>query len=217
MSARPAIDAPAAPVRGTRVFTLERQEYGPDADPVSSLWGLGVCRTVTQVNGRNFYFYTGGFPCPAKGATHRRLLVEWRQWLAELQCDHHVWLLVHDEDPAGWGLVRPLQPSPLAVRTERHGLDRFERDQRFLRAVQNVAERYRLERREDEDGGVVVTVQGGSKPYEVRVRLDWSEPPACTCPDAVHRRPLHGGFCKHVVAVLLRWPDLRCQLLGAIL
>ena len=80
-----------------------------------------------------------------------------------------------------------------------------------------MAERYRLERREDEDGGVVVTVQGGSKPYEVRVRLDWSEPPACTCPDAVHRRPLHGGFCKHVVAVLLRWPDLRCQLLGAIL
>ena len=70
---------------------------------------------------------------------------------------------------------------------------------------------------EGDGGEVVVTVRGGAQPYEVRVLPDGFVPPSCSCPDAIHRRPLHGGFCKHAVAVLLRWPDLRHQLLSAIL
>jgi hypothetical protein len=197
-----------------RVFALDRREYGTDRGPLSNLWPLGTCHTLAQVNSRSFYHY-------ADGVTGRRLVVEWRQWLSRLQRDHHVWLLESETSSIGWRLLHPLQPDPAAgvatMTTVQDGLDRFERDQRFQRAVQQVARSYQLSRRDDEEGSVVVAVQGGAQPYVVRVLSDWSEPPACSCPDAIHRRPLHGGFCKHTVAVLLRWPDLRCQLLSAIL
>lgn len=193
------------------MFTLEAAEYALDDNP-THLWCLGSCHTITQVNGRSFYFY-------AQGHTGRRLRVEWRQWLAELQRLHWVWLLESDTCRKGWQLLRPPQLDPLAavLTDDLGGLDRLERDQRFQRAVQQVLGRYRLERREDEAGVVCIRVEGGAEPYEVTLRLDWSHPPACSCPDAIHRRPVHGGFCKHTVAVLLRWPDLRCQLLTAIL
>jgi hypothetical protein len=210
MSSRPVIDAPATPVKGMQVFTLAHR-YGTDRGPCSNYWPLGDCYRVHTVNGRSFYWRA------AKDFRGRRLLVEWTQWLSELQRSRHVWLLDPEPSAMGWQMLRPPQPAPLSMATALDGLDRFERDQRFQRAVQQVARSYTLDRRDDPDGSVVVAVQGGARPYEVSVLADGSEPPACSCPDAVHRRPLHGGFCKHTVAVLLRWPDLRHQLLAAIL
>ena len=210
MSPRTTIAPPPAPVKGMCVFTLECQ-YGTERGPCSSHWVLGDCYRIHTVNGRSFYWRA------AKDFTGRRLLVEWTQWLSELQRSRHAWLLDPEPAAAGWRLLRPPHPDPMSMTTALDGLDRFERDQRFQRAVQQVARNYQLSRCDDEDGTVVVAVQGGAKPYKVRVLPDWSEPPACSCPDAIHRRPLHGGFCKPTVAVLLRWPDLRCQLLSAIL
>ena len=213
MAQRPTIAAPLAPQRGMRVFTLDRREYSAQDYP-TRLWGLGTCHAVSLANGRSFYTY-------ADGRKQRRLLVEWTQWLSGLQRDHWVWLLDSDTSPAGWQLLCPLRPAPLAgagtVAAVVGGTDRRECDQRFQRAVRQVLAHYQLERGEDDDGAAVVSVCGGGQPYLVRVRLDGAEPPACTCPAAIHRRPLHGGFCKHTVAVLMRWPDLRCQLLRAIL
>ncbi len=55
----------------------------------------------------------------------------------------------------------------------------------------------------------VFNVVGGGAPYIVSVDVDWQQVPTCTCPD--HRRS--GGFCKHVIGVLLKTDELRCQLL----
>ncbi len=196
-----------------RVFALDRSEYQCDDHPLR-LWCLGTCHSITQVNGRSFYAY-------AKGRRQRRLRVEWRQWLARLQRGARLWLLRSERDPAGWQQLRALQPDPMdqagAMAGVSGGLDQFEIDQRMQRALRQVLPRYQLVRSDRADGLVVVEVSGGAQPYEVRAPAAWSEPPQCSCPDALHRRPLHGGFCKHALAVLLRWPDLRCQLLDAIL
>ena len=77
------------------------------------------------------------------------------------------------------------------------------RELRMLRAANDVLKNYRFE---TNDAGEV-EVTGGSKPYTVTVRPDWSERPHCTCPD--HKRTSHGGFCKHVIAVLLRDDAIR--------
>ncbi len=213
----PVIDPPAAPGKGMCLFTLEREGREPEPRSPTQLWALGTSHTITEVNGRSFYFYAGGFPGPCAAGAGRRLLVEWRQWLSELQVGHHLWLLGPEPRSTGWRMLRPIQPQPMAMTTSLQALDRFERDQRFRRAVQQVAQRYQLERVDEPSGAVVITVTGGSRPYTVQLRPDGVEPPACTCPDAIHRVELHGGFCKHVVAALLRWPDLRHQLLAAIL
>ncbi len=211
MPARPPMDAPVAPLRGALLFSLPRRDYGPESDPCSNLWPLGDTFRISQVNGRSFYWRA------SKAHSGRRLLVEWPQWLSELQRTRHLWWLDPEPAPRGWHLLRSLEPAPMAMSTPLQALDRFERDQRFRRAVQQVAQRYQLERSDDDQGAVRITVTGGSRPYTVQLRPDGVEPPACTCPDAIHRVELHGGFCKHVVAALLRWPDLRHQLLAAIL
>jgi hypothetical protein len=197
-----------------RLFTLLRRHYGPEADPVSGTWGLGNCHTLVVVNRRSFYWRS-------KSDRGRRLLVEWRAWLGELQRHRWVWWLPRDDDPVGWRLLNPVQAAPLAMQAgvlyPADAMSRYECDQRFQRAVKQVLATYRLDRADTPDGAVRISVRGPASAWEVRVRLDGSEPPACTCPDAIHRRPMHGGFCKHTVAALLTWPDLRCQLLTAIL
>jgi len=198
------------------LFTLERDGLDPVTRSPTQLWALGTSHTITKVNGRSFYFYAGGFQGPCRPGAGRRLLVEWRQWLSELQREHHLWLLEPEPRSTGWQRIRSSQPQPLAMATPVQALDRFERDQRFRRAVHQVAQNYRLDRA-DCDQGVSITVTGGRQPYTVQLDLHGAQPPACTCPDAIHRVDLHGGFCKHVVAALLRWPDLRHQLLAAIL
>ncbi len=96
-------------------------------------------------------------------------------------------------------------------------IDVTARDQRYLRAAEDVIRRYTLDRAEDDDGVAVFTINGGTRPYTVQVFPDWSATPTCTCPDAVHRAELTGGFCKHVIAVPLKHDDLRYQLLDVML
>ena len=96
-------------------------------------------------------------------------------------------------------------------------MDLFARDQRMLRAAQEVSKRYEIE----ETGGgnpVCFRVAHGKTEYAVGVTLDWSEPASCTCPDAVYRaRNCNRGFCKHIIAVLMKDKRLSCQLLDLIL
>jgi hypothetical protein len=206
------VDPPDHPQKGLRIFTLLKEEHGEHVHPLDR-WCLGTCHTVARVNRRSFYLY-------ADGHTTRRLRVEWRQWLAQLQADRWAWLLWSEESPGGWQPLRPPPPDPLAMnhtwRMAEGGLNRHALDQRRQRAVDQVLGHYRLDRQEDGER-IVFTLEGGDRTYRVIARPDWAVPPRCDCPDATRRADLHGGFCKHVIAVLLRWPDLRGQLLDALL
>lgn len=211
MSPRQPIDLPDRPARGLRIFTLRKDEHPPATNPTAR-WCLGVCYSIARVNGRSFYVYNDGL-------TVRRLLVEWRQWLTELQRTAWTWLLVSETDRRGWRRLRELPANPVFGATVPGGAVSCGltlRDQRFSRARQQILARYRMDR-VDVDGQAIITLEGGAEPYEVVTRLDGSEPPVCSCPDAVHRQTLHGGFCKHAIGALLSWPDLRGQLLPAIL
>ena len=94
------------------------------------------------------------------------------------------------------------------------------RDQRFLRAAGDVLKRYRLKRCETTipDEPVCVEVIGGDEDYVVTVSPQWAWPPACTCPDARRlARKQNAGYCKHIIAVLLKEKDLHHQLLELLL
>lgn len=93
------------------------------------------------------------------------------------------------------------------------------RDDRFFRAAYTVLEHYRIRRRPElEDGFVVFDICGGTSDYVVRIQPEWKCPPACSCPDAEKRaRESTRGYCKHIIAVLLREKEFGCQLLEAFL
>lgn len=96
----------------------------------------------------------------------------------------------------------------------------YARDLRMVRGSKDVLKNYRIER--DPEGEstseIVFTVSGGQKPYRVCIDPEWQKAPGCTCPDAEKRAlELNGGFCKHIIAVLLKEEEFRCQLLDIIL
>ncbi len=88
------------------------------------------------------------------------------------------------------------------------------RDARVLRAAKDVLATYTFDSLPPLEPGARALrfeVRGGSRPYVVTVDPEWGAPPRCTCPD--HARSSNGGYCKHVIGVLLRDDALRCQLL----
>ena len=93
------------------------------------------------------------------------------------------------------------------------------RDDRFFRAAYTVLKNYRITRRPElEDGFVVFDVVGGTSDYVVKIHPEWSVGPQCSCPDAEKRaRENARGYCKHIIAVLLRDKEFSCQLLEAFL
>lgn len=93
------------------------------------------------------------------------------------------------------------------------------RDDRFFRAAYTVLGRYRITKRpEPEEGFAVYDIRGGSSDYVVRIHPEWRTPPQCSCPDAQKRaRENARGYCKHIIAVLLRDREFSCQLLEAFL
>ena len=96
------------------------------------------------------------------------------------------------------------------------------RDLRFLRAADTVLKKYELTRTDDTLGDhpvCVVAITGGRKTYEVKFHTDWSKRPTCSCPDMKRSGGASsaGGFCKHAIASALKWEDLRCQLLDALI
>ena len=93
------------------------------------------------------------------------------------------------------------------------------RDDRFFRAAYTVLENYRIRKRPQlEDGFVVFDIFGGTSDYVVRIHPEWMISPTCSCPDAEKRaRESTRGYCKHIIAVLLREKEFSCQLLEAFL
>jgi uncharacterized Zn finger protein len=104
-------------------------------------------------------------------------------------------------------------------KTEIVTIDLAARDARFLRAAADVLKKYKITRRAAlEEGRAVFDVSGGQQPYVVTVHPEWAADPACTCPDAAKRAKIFsGGYCKHIMAVLLSNDDLRGQLLEVFL
>lgn len=94
-------------------------------------------------------------------------------------------------------------------------IDIYARDLRMIRAAGDVAKKYGIGRQAGiVKGRTCFDISGGQKPYVVGIDADWKERPSCTCPDA-EKRALNqnGGFCKHIIAVLLKEKEFRCQLL----
>lgn len=159
-------------------------------------WCHGVGYRIARVTGRTF-------TVAGRGGMLRRPPVEWPAWLAERfakgrVCLDGVWLTA---------------PDPWGVRDDMD-IDVTARERRLAKAVREVAKSYRI----TEAPGGRFSVTGGQRDYEVVVHRDWSAPATCTCPDAVRGgADAAGGCCKHVIAVLLQDPDLRCQLLDVLL
>lgn len=94
------------------------------------------------------------------------------------------------------------------------------RDLRFLRAASEVVKRYRFHRSMDggHDEPIRIEVLGGSEDYVVTVHPRWAQNPTCSCPDASRlAKEQNAGYCKHIIAVLLREKDLQYQLLEILL
>ena len=85
------------------------------------------------------------------------------------------------------------------------------RDIRILRAAREVLAHYDFHPLSTEGPLRRIEVRGGTAPWVVTVHDTWGEEPRCTCPDAAR----HGGrgYCKHIIALLLRDDVVRCQLL----
>ena len=92
------------------------------------------------------------------------------------------------------------------------------RDQRIGRAARQVLKAYTIEPTGEAGGQAHFEISGGDSDYTVSVWKDWSAPPGCSCPDAAHwARDRNGGFCKHIIAVLMKEEELQCQLLDLLL
>ncbi len=95
----------------------------------------------------------------------------------------------------------------------------YPRESRMLRAIRDVQKKYTI----TETTGVdqferEFKLTGGQSPYKVRVWEGWELAPTCTCPDHYQRAAAStGGYCKHIIAVLLSNEKLRCQLLDLFL
>lgn len=88
------------------------------------------------------------------------------------------------------------------------------RDTRIARATEQVLARYTITPEGDDAGWRVFRVEGGSRPYKVRIHPAWASDPTCSCPDASDLGgSMNRGYCKHLIAVLRRERDLSYQLL----
>jgi uncharacterized Zn finger protein len=97
---------------------------------------------------------------------------------------------------------------------KRNPIDPFTRDSRLSRA-ESVLTKYNISTNNSKIGSsAVFTISGGTKPYVVTIDLQWKTSPRCTCPDASQRAKAgNAGLCKHIIAVLLKNPELSYQLL----
>ncbi len=94
-------------------------------------------------------------------------------------------------------------------------IDLYARDMRMVRAAGDVTKKYSISRSNNaESNKVWFEIKGGTKPYVVGIHPEWKDRPNCSCPDAAQRAlTQNGGFCKHIIAVLLKEQDFKCQLL----
>jgi len=91
---------------------------------------------------------------------------------------------------------------------------------RIFRAVRDVLKGYRIGPAVAEEGGLLAhdVTKPGQPPYRVKLDPQWRFGPQCSCPDWLRVRDgARGGFCKHVVAVLLQSDEHRHQLVELLL
>jgi len=112
--------------------------------------------------------------------------------------------------PAPQVRTLPHPTSPARARINRMtaaGASVSQRTQRILSAATEVW----TECETTELGPGHFCVREGARSFDVHICAEWSADPRCTCAEA--RRSDFQGFCRHTVALLLREPHLRCQLL----
>ncbi len=187
------IEPPPRPIRGQKFWVQ-----------TGTHWSMGESYSVQRVNSRSFYV-------SSHGRVERRLLCEWHQWLDERFAQGTLFLF-----------FQPVTPPPRLFDTGADPmtdvtLDLHARDQRFLRAAEDVLEHYTITRTDGPGDRAEFHITGGTRAYTVVIAGDWSALPACDCPDAQQNREVTGGFCKHVIATLLSHDALRHQLLDVIL
>ncbi|HOT27187.1 MAG TPA: SWIM zinc finger domain-containing protein [Candidatus Ozemobacteraceae bacterium] len=100
-----------------------------------------------------------------------------------------------------------------------HEIDLYSREVRVIRAARDVLAKYAYGQPvAGPDGRLTFRVTGGTKPYEVTIDPAWLLQPACTCPDAENRAKTHtGGFCKHIIALMIKDARFQAQLLDLFL
>ena len=117
------------------------------------------------------------------------------------------------------------QRSSIAPSRVKVDIDVTQRELRLQRAAKEVLARYSITQQgpdRERPGQLDFDIEGTNRfgkrvHYEVTVRADWRETPSCTCIDYRENGHLHGGFCKHIIAVLLSNRELQHQLLDFLL
>ena len=142
---------------------------------------------------------------------------EWPRWLLERSREGPVQVDGHSMTPPSPAPLGPWGPPDRDERSSAMDLDA--RDARIFRAVRDVLKGYRIGPPVLETGLVVHEVtKPGQPPYHVKLDPAWRLGPQCSCPDWKRvAEGVRGGYCKHVVAVLLQSDDHRHQLLDLLL
>ncbi len=197
--------APSAPRKGLDVFIGE----------VTPKWWERRHFRVTRVTSQSFYVRDDSGARPK-----RHDLADWLPWLVERGREGP---LVIDGQ-----LMRPPSAAPFfpgdpgALPSAGQGSDENgARDRRVLGAVREVLSTFTIKRRPDSPEGLEIyrfTRRGWSAWYTVEVDPAWQVEPTCTCLDQQRQQRKRAGVvCRHVVAVLLKFPEHRHQLIDLLL
>ena len=165
-------------------------------------WAAWQRWRVSRVNSRSFYV-------TSNGQQERFLLVEWDSWLMSLA---RTGRLMIDGHP-----VQVPDGGPFGGHSPTGGSTGGSDPVALLRLGRVLKRRTELVREPDpsDSGQVVIRPEGPRPRWQIVLRLDWTEPPACSCHTSEH--PPRHGLCEHAVAACLSWDDLRCQLVDLLL
>jgi|GEM_PF-1170149 len=153
---------------------------------------------------------------------------EWARWLLERSREGPVQVDGHPIEPPTEAPLGPgLAALPPADDEGSQIMELEARDARIFRAVRDVVKGYAIgpadnacpEQGRGAEGLLAFAVtKPGHGPYTVKLDPAWRLGPQCSCPDWLRVRDgERGGFCKHVVAVLLTSDEHRHQLVDLLL
>lgn len=193
------VECPERPEKGTCFWV-----------PEPNMVFAGMAFTVTRVNGRSFYVYS-------QGKTSRYLRPEWTTWVKSLfrlgdgvELNGHPVKWPDDFDPADF--VAPGNKETLVLR-----------ENRLKDARERVLPHYFIHKDFDRNGVErhrLTGLESGNKGdnQSVTILKDWSSEPFCTCVDSLWNIDTDAGpFCKHLLAILMKFEHLHCQLLDVVL
>jgi hypothetical protein len=155
------------------------------------------------------------------GRLERFPRAEWARWLLERSREGPVQVDGHPiTPPAVAPLALGLAERPTADEGGSETMEHDARDARIFRAVRDVVKGYVLRSVPSDAEGLLAfaVTKPGHAPYTVKLDPAWKHGPQCSCPDWLRVRDGdRGGFCKHVVAVLLQSDESRHQLIDLLL